>query len=96
VWVSVCVCRQELFHTNSAPYKFCQQRVKRQDLPGTHVCFDFFDFFIQVGEHLKPQDLPEAHVCFNQLVLPPSESIQTLKEKLMLAVREGREGFELH
>jgi hypothetical protein len=72
--------------------------LKPQNLPEAYVCFIFFFIFflVQVGEHLKPQDLPEAHVCFNQLVLPPSESIQTLKEKLMLAVREGREGFELH
>ena len=51
---------------------------------------------LQVGVHLSPQDLPEAHVCFNQLVLPPAASQAALKDKLMLAVREGREGFELY
>ena len=51
---------------------------------------------MQVGVHLSPTDLPEAHVCFNQLVLPPALSQSTLAEKLMLAVREGREGFELY
>jgi len=51
---------------------------------------------VQVGVHLSPTDLPEAHVCFNQLVLPPALSQSTLAEKLMLAVREGREGFELY
>jgi E3 ubiquitin-protein ligase HUWE1 len=51
---------------------------------------------LQVGQHLKPLDLPEAHVCFNQLVLPPYASPEILREKLLLAVREGREGFQLH
>ncbi len=30
----------------------------------------------QVGEHLRGGGLPQAHVCFNQLVLPPSPSLQ--------------------
>ena len=53
-------------------------------------------FTVQVGAHLKRRDLPEAHVCFNQLVLPPCETRTILRDKVILAVREGREGFELH
>lgn len=53
-------------------------------------------FTVQVGEHLRGGGLPQAHVCFNQLVLPPSPSLQDLRTKLLTAVREGRDGFELH
>ncbi|EKX46500.1 hypothetical protein GUITHDRAFT_86719 [Guillardia theta CCMP2712] len=53
-------------------------------------------FTVQLGSHMKPTDLPEAHVCFNQLVLPPAGSEEILREKLRIAVREGREGFELY
>jgi len=52
-------------------------------------------FTVQVGEHLTPASLPEAHVCFNQLVLAPYASREVLRDKLLLAVREGREGFEM-
>eukprot|EP01041_Mallomonas_annulata_P000793 gene793-1538_t len=37
--------------------------------------------------------LPSAHTCFNQLDLPPYSSIEELKEKLLMAIREGSEGF---
>jgi E3 ubiquitin-protein ligase HUWE1 len=48
-----------------------------------------YPFTVQVGEHLKATDLPEAHVCFNKLVLPPSESIHILREKVIMAVSRG-------
>ena len=38
-------------------------------------------------------NLPCAHTCFNQLDLPEYASEEDLKEKLMLAIREGSEGF---
>jgi E3 ubiquitin-protein ligase HUWE1 len=41
------------------------------------------------GTHL----LPAAHTCFNQLDLPEYDSEEKLKEKLLIAIREGSEGF---
>jgi len=41
------------------------------------------------GEH----SLPCSHTCFNQLDLPVYTSEEQTKEKLMLAFREGHEGF---
>ncbi|XP_055521166.1 E3 ubiquitin-protein ligase NEDD4-like isoform X3 [Leucoraja erinacea] len=40
-----------------------------------------------------PDKLPRAHTCFNRLDLPPYESFEDLREKLLLAV-ENAEGFE--
>ena len=37
--------------------------------------------------------LPTAHTCFNQLDLPAYDTEDELKEKLLLAIREGSEGF---
>eukprot|EP01038_Epipyxis_sp_PR26KG_P009283 gene9283-12507_t len=37
--------------------------------------------------------LPTAHTCFNQLDLPDYNDYEVLKEKLILAIREGSEGF---
>eukprot|EP01069_Polyplicarium_translucidae_P011896 Polyplicarium_translucidae@DN4536_c0_g1_i1.p1 len=37
--------------------------------------------------------LPSAHTCFNQLELPEYQSKKQLKEKLLKAVTEGKEGF---
>lgn len=37
--------------------------------------------------------LPTAHTCFNQLDLPEYSSTEELKEKLMIAIKEGGEGF---
>ena len=37
--------------------------------------------------------LPTAHTCFNQLDLPEYSTEDTLREKLMYAVKEGSEGF---
>ena len=41
------------------------------------------------GSHL----LPSAHTCFNQLDLPAYSSAEELKEKLLMAITEGAEGF---
>jgi len=37
--------------------------------------------------------LPTAHTCFNQLDLPAYSSAEELKEKLLMAITEGAEGF---
>ena len=37
--------------------------------------------------------LPCAHTCFNQLDLPEYSSEEETKEKLLIAIREGSEGF---
>ena len=37
--------------------------------------------------------LPQAHTCFNQLDLPAYPDEQTMREKLLLAITEGSEGF---
>lgn len=37
--------------------------------------------------------LPSAHTCFNQLDLPEYTSLEQTKEKLLMATREGNEGF---
>ena len=37
--------------------------------------------------------LPTAHTCFNQLDLPEYESYTKLRNALLLAIREGHEGF---
>uniref|UniRef100_A0A8D0HIX6 E3 ubiquitin-protein ligase NEDD4-like n=1 Tax=Sphenodon punctatus TaxID=8508 RepID=A0A8D0HIX6_SPHPU len=41
----------------------------------------------------SPEKLPRAHTCFNRLDLPPYESFEELREKLLLAV-ENAQGFE--
>ena len=41
------------------------------------------------GSHL----LPSAHTCFNQLDLPEYPSEEVTREKLLIAIREGSEGF---
>jgi E3 ubiquitin-protein ligase HUWE1 len=37
--------------------------------------------------------LPSAHTCFNQLDLPDYPSEEILRQKLLLAIHEGSEGF---
>jgi E3 ubiquitin-protein ligase HUWE1 len=37
--------------------------------------------------------LPSAHTCFNQLDLPDYPSKEQLRDRLMVAVHEGSEGF---
>lgn len=39
--------------------------------------------------------LPQSHTCFNSLVLAPASSYEALRDKLLLAIREGSEGFGL-
>ena len=40
----------------------------------------------------NPTNYPRAHTCFNRLDLPPYESYQQLRDKLIKAI-EGSEGF---
>jgi len=40
-------------------------------------------------------NLPTSHTCFNLLVIPPSENYEELERVMLLAVREGSEGFLL-
>ncbi|XP_014289264.1 E3 ubiquitin-protein ligase Nedd-4 isoform X1 [Halyomorpha halys] len=40
----------------------------------------------------SPENFPRAHTCFNRLDLPPYESYQDLREKLVKAI-EGSQGF---
>jgi E3 ubiquitin-protein ligase HUWE1 len=37
--------------------------------------------------------LPQAHTCFNQLDLPVYNTANELRDKLLLAIKEGSEGF---
>ena len=37
--------------------------------------------------------LPSAHTCFNQLDLPEYASEEDMKEKLLISIKEGSEGF---
>lgn len=37
--------------------------------------------------------LPTAHTCFNQLDLPQYNTKEQLKERLLMAIHEGKEGF---
>ena len=48
-----------------------------------------FNIHKAYGGHL----LPSAHTCFNQLDLPEYASEEETKEKLLVAIREGSEGF---
>ena len=38
-------------------------------------------------------NLPSAHTCFNQLDLPAYSSQEDLRAKLLMAIKEGSEGF---
>ena len=61
----------------------------------SRVPLDGFDptFTITKSEYNKDA-LPTSHTCFNQLVLPPYENIEMLKEKVLMAV-ENTEGFQM-
>jgi E3 ubiquitin-protein ligase HUWE1 len=48
-----------------------------------------FNIHKAYGTHL----LPTAHTCFNQLDLPEYETEEDLREKILVAIREGSEGF---
>jgi E3 ubiquitin-protein ligase HUWE1 len=39
------------------------------------------------------EKLPAAHTCFNQLDLPEYSSEEVMREKLLLSIKEGSEGF---
>lgn len=41
----------------------------------------------------RKEGLPTSHTCFNQLDMPEYQSFELLQEKLLLAIREGCEGF---
>lgn len=43
--------------------------------------------------YASPDSLPTAHTCFNQLDLPVQPNKNILKEKLICAISEGKEGF---
>jgi E3 ubiquitin-protein ligase HUWE1 len=46
-----------------------------------------------VHKAFNPALLPTAHTCFNQLDLPEYPSEEIMREKLLIAIREGAEGF---
>lgn len=48
-----------------------------------------FNIHKAYGSHL----LPSAHTCFNQLDLPEYLTEDALREKMLIAIREGSEGF---
>jgi hypothetical protein len=53
-------------------------------------------FSIEKTYTATPDALPVSHTCFNQLMLPPGyPDAATLREKLLIAIREGSEGFAL-
>ena len=53
---------------------------------------DMAFFIMKHGE--DGDQLPSAHTCFNHLLLPPYNSKEKLKEKLLLAISNA-EGFGL-
>lgn len=58
-----------------------------QGLNGAHK-FGIHKYYEASNAHL-----PKAHTCFNQLDLPEYDSKEVLKERLLMAIREGSEGF---
>jgi E3 ubiquitin-protein ligase HUWE1 len=47
----------------------------------------------QIHKTNESNSLPTSHTCFNQLDLPNYTSKEALREKLFLAITEGKEGF---
>ena len=45
--------------------------------------------------YVSSEALPVAHTCFNTLTLPAYPDRDTLREKLLIAIREAGEGFGL-
>ena len=44
--------------------------------------------------HVHARDrLPTSHTCFNQLDLPQYDSYDQLRHHLLMAIKEGHEGF---
>ena len=37
--------------------------------------------------------LPTAHTCFNQLDLPAYSSLEEMRERVLVSIREGNSGF---
>jgi E3 ubiquitin-protein ligase HUWE1 len=50
-------------------------------------------FSVHRSHGMSNMALPTAHTCFNQLDLPNYSSQEELKEKLLMAIKEGSEGF---
>lgn len=48
---------------------------------------------ISIHRTYGSERLPSAHTCFNQLDLPAYSSRETLHQKMMQAILEGKEGF---
>ncbi len=46
-----------------------------------------------IHQILDIDKLPTSHTCINQLDLPEYPSKEILKKKLILAIKEGKEGF---
>ncbi|ORX83122.1 hypothetical protein BCR32DRAFT_243608 [Anaeromyces robustus] len=40
-------------------------------------------------------ELPKSHTCFNRIDIPPYKSYTQLKQKLLLAISEGIDGFTI-
>ena len=49
-------------------------------------------FTIQRGP-ASNTELPSSHTCFNSITLPVYPSFEVLREKVLVAIREGGEGF---
>jgi len=47
----------------------------------------------QIHKSYEKGKLPTAHTCFNQIDLPEYDTITDLQKSLLLAIREGSEGF---
>ncbi|GBE59709.1 ubiquitin ligase [Babesia ovata] len=48
---------------------------------------------ITIHRACNSEHLPSAHTCFNQLNLPAYSSRETLKQKMLQAILEGKEGW---
>jgi len=48
---------------------------------------------LQIHKVNDTHSLPTSHTCFNQLDLPEYKSKEILREKLFIAITEGKEGF---
>ncbi|KAL4482579.1 hypothetical protein ABPG72_005822 [Tetrahymena utriculariae] len=55
----------------------------------------FKNYPLKIDRGISPDSLPVAHTCFNQIDLPEYESKEKLKEKLLIAISEGSQGFHI-
>ncbi|EAS06148.2 HECT domain ubiquitin transferase (macronuclear) [Tetrahymena thermophila SB210] len=55
----------------------------------------FKNYPLKIDRGVSPDSLPVAHTCFNQIDLPEYESKEKLKEKLLIAISEGSQGFHI-